>query len=205
MKRRFLTLIFIFIILNLITKTLEECIPNQNCPKRQGYCNSQSICECINGFYTLLPKSKTIPNDFIYCNYERTSKWIPFFLELFIPPFGHFYAGRILNAVIKLIIEIIPFVGIIFGFLNVYPFGQVIDSEIPNDNINEEQQQLTGDNKSEDVDIQDVSITKGQVTCKALPIIFTIASVVIFIVMDLFDLFAYLFRYYNDGNGVPLL
>ena len=105
--------IFIFIIVLIKLYTIKaECIPGENCPLNQGYCNGTK-CICLHGFDDYIPEAnKTNP---IYCNYRQINRDIPFVLEFFFPGVGLFYLGQILKAVNKLTLFIFSIFLILFG------------------------------------------------------------------------------------------
>jgi hypothetical protein len=75
-----------------------EC-NNQNCPTQRGYCQTNARCVCRFGWANL---NKDINH---YCDYPQKSQKISFLLELFFPiGLGHFYAGRIVIGLAKLIL-----------------------------------------------------------------------------------------------------
>ena len=94
-KIKFL-IIFAIIYLNIDT-ILSVCTQGVNCPSNQGFCNPNE-CSCYYGYKTFITDNETNP---IYCNYVQTNRFIPFFLEMFFPPIGLLYIGRIFHALIK--------------------------------------------------------------------------------------------------------
>lgn len=89
----FLTFIFLF------SFTSSQCVLDKNCPSKTGTCQ-EDVCICINGYKTFIDSKNE--NNPIYCTYEQKSKWIALVLEMFLPPFGHFYLGRMVHFSIKL-------------------------------------------------------------------------------------------------------
>ena len=101
-------LILLFLIL-LIKKILLQC-SNSNCPIDNGKCIN-NICQCNYSYVTLNYNG-------IYCNYKKTSKWIPFILEIFFPSLGHFYIGKFYLGLFKLFFLLFPI------FLSLLPCSQ---------------------------------------------------------------------------------
>ena len=99
-----------FLILNIliIKRIISQC-SYSNCPIDNGKC-IKNKCECQNNYITFNYNG-------IYCNYKKTSKWIPFILEIFFPSIGHFYLGKTYLGLIKLFFLIFP---IFLSFLPCY-------------------------------------------------------------------------------------
>ena len=132
---------FLFILCINIESVSNICIPGDNCPYYQGVCK-MDVCECSTGYQTFIRKEDTKT---IYCNYEQTSWWLPFILELFLPSAGLFYLGRFFHAFLKLalflpvawkrsdisafwfsIFFLMYFIDLLFLFLCVYSDGNGI-------------------------------------------------------------------------------
>lgn len=73
-----------------------------NCPTNRGLCFNDS-CFCFESYATF-NKDPTQP--FFYCGYLKYNRWLPFFLELFLPSIGHFAVGNNGLGFIKLILFI---------------------------------------------------------------------------------------------------
>ncbi len=62
-------------------------------------CISIEVCKCTDGYITT--------SDSIFCDYQqkcaKKAKW----LEAFLPSLGHFYTGRVLCAICKLLVLIL--------------------------------------------------------------------------------------------------
>lgn len=66
-------------------------------------CISATKCQCPNG-YAQDPKKEVKENE-LSCTYKRKKQYVFFLLELFLPiGIGHFYAGRIINGIVKLLV-----------------------------------------------------------------------------------------------------
>ena len=100
----------LLLLILIINKTSNICIPGDNCPTNSGFCKLD-ICECLPGYKTLINENDT---NSLFCNYKQYSKWIPFILEIFFPSIGLFYIQRIFHGFIKLAL----FIPIIWGTLN---------------------------------------------------------------------------------------
>ena len=107
---------FILLFILLIKKIFTQCSIS-NCPIDNGKCIN-NICQCNNGYITMNFNE-------IYCNYKKTSKWIPFILEIFFPSFGHFYIGKTYLGLSKLFFLIFP---IILSFLPCYKKNRYQDN-----------------------------------------------------------------------------
>ena len=99
MKLQYLFILLVFFLNIDSIKTATTCIQRQNCPNRQGFC-IQNECVCVYGFQTLLEIQN--PTNPIYCNYRQKNRFVPLFLEFFLPSIGLFYLGRIGHALFKL-------------------------------------------------------------------------------------------------------
>jgi hypothetical protein len=86
----------------------------KNCVAPYGVCtNNNTVCMCTSGYANFVPAGETT-YDF-YCTYKQKKQIIAFLLEFFISVgVGHFYAGRILFGVFKLLVMFGP---IILGIL----------------------------------------------------------------------------------------
>ncbi len=153
----------------------QNCNPRTNCRRRNGRCIND-ICECNYGFATFLkPNSKEI----IYCNYEQIDNWVPFILEIFLPSTGHFYVGNFILGFSKFGLLLIPFITLSIGLCFIIPI-----SEAPLD-------------LNENLHKQSIFLY--------IPIL--IGNIFYFIIASLYiiDPLCYLFGFYKDGNGVPLI
>ena len=113
--------IFILLIIYInIGNVYNACIPGDNCPNGQGYCQVDT-CVCNYGYQTLATNN---PLNQKYCNYSQSSRWAPFILELFLPSIGMFYIGRFMHGAIKLALAF---------FVGIYEFGK---KESENNNFN---------------------------------------------------------------------
>ncbi len=153
----------------------QKCNPKTNCFKHNGHCINDK-CECNYGYITILkPKS----NKIIYCNYEQIENWIPFILEIFLPSIGHFYVGHIYFGISKLAVLLIPIITLSIGFCFALP---IADAPLNlNTNLDKESFYLY------------------------IPIFITKACYQVIFYLYILDPFCYLFGFYKDGNGVPLI
>ena len=101
MKLQHLFILLIFCLNINSIKTATTCIQGQNCPNRQGFC-IQNECICLYGFQTFLENQN--PTNPIYCNYQQKNRLPTLVLEFLFPPIGLFYLGRVIHAIIKLIL-----------------------------------------------------------------------------------------------------
>ena len=188
----------------LIKTTLSfPCIPNKNCPSSKGICSANNECICKNQFYSYVPQNMkySYKNDagFVYCNYEKISRWIPFLIDLILPPLGSYYIGKSFHALIKLIFLLLPIL-IYFSSFFIQKFCQ--NEEVENlYNSREENEGLINDGLNLSLSDKD-----NREFCKHVTLLIsTGATFFVFIVIYLIDLLCYGCAFYNDGNGVPLL
>jgi hypothetical protein len=91
----------------LITRNI-KC-DNKNCQAPYGVCADASTCRCLNGYANFVEAGKTFPGS--YCNYEQKKQLVAFLLEMFVGMgVGHFYSGRVLFGVFKLLVLLGPLV-----------------------------------------------------------------------------------------------
>ena len=187
--------IFILILSFYLIKS--QCIQGNNCPNNQGFCMNGE-CICTNNYWTLKNNNPTSP--IIYCNYKRISSTLILIAEFFIPSLGHFLAGKYIMGIIKLsLLLIIPILSLIIGFSFYYKdstHGEEYKKiELSRDN-NEE-----NDNNLHIANREEKKVKKSTL----LPVIICFVSLSLFLLMHIFDLICYLFSFYNDGYGAPLV
>jgi hypothetical protein len=86
------------------------CTQN-NCPF-PNVCTDATVCRCAEGYANFHTETMD-PN--VYCTYLQKKQLVAFLLEFFVTlGIGHFYAGRILFGVLKLLVYLGP---IIIGIL----------------------------------------------------------------------------------------
>ena len=91
----------------LITRNI-KC-DNKNCQAPYGVCADASTCRCLNGYANFVAEGQAFPGS--YCNYEQKKQLVAFLLEMFVGMgVGHFYSGRVLFGVFKLLILLGPLV-----------------------------------------------------------------------------------------------
>ena len=91
----------------LITRNI-KC-DNKNCQAPYGVCADASTCKCLNGYANFVAEGQAFPGS--YCNYEQKKQLVAFLLEMFVGMgVGHFYSGRVLFGVFKLLILLGPLV-----------------------------------------------------------------------------------------------
>jgi hypothetical protein len=79
---------------------------NLNCVYPYGSCIDFTTCQCANEYSSY--KLENIPAT-LYCTYERKKQLISFLLEFFLPfGVGHFYSGRPLMGILKLLAMLSP-------------------------------------------------------------------------------------------------
>jgi hypothetical protein len=84
-----------------------------------GTCLDDSTCQCLDGFANFFPENNQNPN--FYCSYEKRSQLTAFLLEFLLSNgIGHFYAGRVLFGIFKMVVLIGPIVlGILMFCCNI--------------------------------------------------------------------------------------
>jgi TM2 domain-containing membrane protein YozV len=81
---------------------------NQNCNVPFAVCTDTTTCSCLSAYANFVPADN--PNTGLYCNYLRYKQLVAFLLEFFLSfGIGHFYCGRIVFGVIKLLCTLVPF------------------------------------------------------------------------------------------------
>jgi hypothetical protein len=108
---------------------LDQCNEN-NCNKIFGYCATDKICLCREGFANYLPDRNI--NDLsqeyqnyanIPCSYSRKRQLITFLLEFLVPVgAGHLYLGNALLGVVKF------FVCVLLPLIGLYVFCHCVDT-----------------------------------------------------------------------------
>lgn len=61
-----------------------------NCPIGRGQCIN-NYCYCFEGYVTMETNDS---RPFLYCDYSKMNRWVPFFIEFFFPTIGHFIVGN---------------------------------------------------------------------------------------------------------------
>lgn len=62
-----------------------------NCPIARGQCINNH-CYCFEGYVTM---QTDYSRPFLYCDYSKMSRWIPFCINFFFPTMGHFVVGNV--------------------------------------------------------------------------------------------------------------
>lgn len=80
----------------------------QNCQLPNGVCtDDNTTCKCLNGYANFEVKGQETYG--YYCTYVQKKQLVAFLLEFFVSSgVGHFYAGRTLFGVMKLLVCIAP-------------------------------------------------------------------------------------------------
>jgi len=90
-----------------ITKNI-QC-NTKNCRPPNAVCSDASTCRCLPGYANFVKKDQANPG--YYCNYEQKKQLVAFLLEMFLGlGVGHFYTGRVLFGVFKLLVLIGPLI-----------------------------------------------------------------------------------------------
>lgn len=181
------TILIILLSLLLQLSYEQQCVMGQNCPNNQGVCQG-GFCSCLEGYHTLLDQSTPLDQQ-IFCNYEKTSHFLPLILEMFLPSIGHFTVGKYWIGLIKLFF--------LLGF--VIPHYIIYEKiELPE----LFKYLLTKINLAALLGIPlDVGV-KSQKTNIVLEIMDKVCGILISL-MFFADLFLYALKLYTDGNGVP--
>jgi hypothetical protein len=86
---------------------------NKNCPAPYAVCSDNNTCRCLPGYANFIAEGQATPG--YYCNYEQKKQLVAFLLEMFVSMgVGHFYTGRVLMGIIKLLVLLGP---VMFGIL----------------------------------------------------------------------------------------
>lgn len=219
--------ISIIIFLYLYKKFLSECIPDKNCFKNRGECVN-NYCKCYRDFWTLKSNEESNIN-FIYCNYERKSRFVPLISEIFIPGLGHFLVGNNKKGIIKILLLLTPIILILIGY-SIFK-SEELNEKSNNDSENEEElnlinneekkenNQINQENKkdsyfsdegNEVINIPEklhfANHDKKPIPCLQSFLLFVqLFCLIGFVIMYIIDIIGYGLAFYKDGNKVPLL
>ena len=85
-----------------------------NCNFPNGVCTeNNTVCRCLDGyanFEVINENENTTPKGY-YCSYQQKRQVVAFLLEFFVSVgVGHFYAGRVLFGVFKLLVMLGPII-----------------------------------------------------------------------------------------------
>ena len=177
--------ILLFLSLLLLSYQQQQCIYGQNCPYDRGVCMEDFYCKCNEGFYSFI--DKTLPPDQpqTYCNYEQISHYQPLILEFVL--LGHFSVGHYWIGAFKVFLFLL-YTSLTYYLkadfelpkLFTYLFEKLVDKE---------------------------NLVRGNssfISEKQLDMIRQLVGI-IWTLMYFEDILLYLFKVYNDGNGVPLI
>ena len=177
--------ILLFLSLLLLSYQQQQCIYGQNCPYDRGVCMEDFYCKCNEGFYSFI--DKTLPPDQpqTYCNYEQISHYQPLILEFVL--LGHFSVGHYWIGAFKV------FLFLLYASLTYYLKA---DFELPKlftylfEKLVDKENLVRG--------------SSSFISEKQLDMIRQLVGI-IWTLMYFEDILLYLFKVYNDGNGVPLI
>ena len=179
-----------FILLSFFSFILsQECIIGKNCPYNQGIC-AGTICECLDGYRTLLNQKLTQAEQ-IFCNYKQKHHLIALTLEVFLPGFGHFYAGHYYLGLIKLSL-CLGFIWSSYYIYREYRFSSYVETF-----------KKTILNTVTDGMIRDRFGGYGIATTDIAQLLFNLTFHP-FWIFWLVDIYLYFTKTYYDGNGVEL-
>ena len=203
----------IYFFLNLIsiilTEYVEPCLAAQECQysgktipcSEHGICfydiykyvsedstNKNFIdCICDEGFMT---KDE---NDSIKCCYEQKLQKYAILLEILPLGFGHYYSGRIINFVIKLIFQSIIILYMLFYSLCCQNFDKIRKYR--------GYELLSNDSKKNDY----INNLKSKIdTGRMVTVAIYICTFIIMIIWQCLDIFLFGLNVYTDGNSVKL-
>jgi hypothetical protein len=206
-------LLYIYFFLNLIsiilTEYVEPCLAAQECQysgktipcSEHGICfydiykyvsedstNKNFIdCICDEGFIT---KDE---NDSIKCCYEQKLQKYAILLEILPLGFGHYYSGRIINFVIKLIFQSIIILYMLFYSLCCQNFDKIRKYR--------GYELLSNDSKKNDY----INNLKSKIdTGRMVTVAIYICTFIIMIIWQCLDIFLFGLNVYTDGNSVKL-
>lgn len=82
----------------------------KNCVAPYGFCSdNNTVCKCLSGYANYVPEGESSYD--YYCTYKQKKQIIAFLMEFFVSlGTGHFYSGRILFGVFKLLIMLGPLI-----------------------------------------------------------------------------------------------
>ena len=122
-----------------------------------------------------------------------------------MPSSGHFLAGRYYFGIIKLALLIIPIFSCIVGFCFYYD-SETYKRAKSKKHETRENGEILEDNENIDNNLHVANREEKSVDFSTyLPVIITFVSLTIFAIMHIIDIICYLFNFYNDGYGVPLI
>ncbi len=180
-----------------------QCIPGSNCPLNQGYCKAD-VCICINNFWTLNTQEQS--NPFIYCNYQKYSRFYLLLMEFFLPTSGHFIAGKYYYGFIKLFLLLTPILSCIIGFCFYYNEEGNKTTKSTKIDYTRENGEPAQYHDQNDNNLHIANREEKKVDLSVyLPTIITFVSLSLFLVMHIIDIICYAFAIYSDGYGVPLV
>ena len=206
-------LLYIYFFQNLIsiilTEYVEPCLAAQECQysgktipcSEHGICfydiykyvsedstNKNFIdCICDEGFIT---KDE---NDSIKCCYEQKLQKYAILLEILPLGFGHYYSGRIINFVIKLIFQSIIILYMLFYSLCCQNFDKIRKYR--------GYELLSNDSKKNDY----INNLKSKIdTGRMVTVAIYICTFIIMIIWQCLDIFLFGLNVYTDGNSVKL-
>ena len=184
------------------------CIQGGNCPNNQGICQADR-CVCLKNFWTLNTQEQTNPiTPITYCNYEKYSRFYLLIFEFFLPSSGHFLAGKYCFGIFKLLLLFIPIFSCLIGFCFYYNgegYQRAKSKRIDNDYTRENGDPIEY-HEQNDNNLHVANREQKNVDCSVyLSTIITFVSLTLFLIMHIIDIICYLFGFYNDGYGVPLV
>lgn len=192
-------IIFNILLLSSIQILNSQCVMGKNCPPERGICKA-GVCECFYNFWTLKNLNQ-LNSTQSYCNYQKTSKFLPLLLEFFIPSLGHFYSGRYVHGLIKLGLFLVPVIIMFYVF---------ISSKKNNNNKGDTEGVHYGSRENDELeeknddDLHTANHSIKNLPCETGCTFFCVAScVIMFCILHLVDLICFLFAIYYDGYGSP--
>ena len=200
---------FLNLISIILTEYVEPCLAAQECQysgktipcSEHGICfydiykyvsedstNKNFIdCICDEGFIT---KDE---NDSIKCCYEQKLQKYAILLEILPLGFGHYYSGRIINFVIKLIFQSIIILYMLFYSLCCQNFDKIRKYR--------GYELLSNDSKKNDY----INNLKSKIdTGRMVTVAIYICTFIIMIIWQCLDIFLFGLNVYTDGNSVKL-
>ncbi len=149
---------------------------NTNCMIPNGVCVDNSTCKCLDGWAVFQDANSPQTMYPQACNYQQKRQLVAFLLEFFFPcGIGHFYAGRVLMGVMKLILLALPILALCLGFCGIIASPH-------------------GEGKSD-----------ASGACVLIMAIFIYGSYCALGIWGFVDIILFGINSYKDGNGVPLL
>ena len=170
-----------------------------NCNPINGKCINLNTCECKLGYVNVDLDEVLNNGKILYCTYQQKSQLIAFLLEFFFWVFaiGHFYAGRLLFAIIKMCVMLI--LPCCFRFCrssserHIIPLSAKMSVNFGQHDRPLEVNQIMRQTFDDDTGFK----------TKCFELIYSVYSIACALWI-IIDLIIFAFNGYSDGNNIPL-